>query len=753
MARNRVSGQFSLTRLSLCLGLAFGGGGAWAQDAAVQPVATLKEVVISGSRVEQDIDDVPVTMTTIGADDVARRNSSDLADLLKDEVGVSVRVLPYLPSFGGNSGRGGNEGVNIRGLEGDQVRMQVDGVSLPGTYSSGPYYAGRGETLEPEGYKRVEIMRGASSTQYGSDGLAGAVSFVTKDPQDLLTLGNATQFNVKTGYSSLDRSWNLAPSFAFKGDTVQGMVLASMRQGSEASNMGSNDSVSVNRTASNPASKRSDYILAKLLLTPSHTHHFKLTAETIDRTSDTDVLSQVGANSTQVPALITSFKATDNVARDLLKLDYRYAPSASWFDLLTASIYNQKSTNQQLTGEWRANNPLYRSRDTLYAENTVGGSLQLESNLGQETLHRLVYGVDATLADITSLKLGYNTPRNLAFTGCATGTTCSPFVTAKSFPDTDYRTLGMFVQDEITMGTVSVTPGVRFDSFKFTPKPDALYRAQNTAATSELGASAVSPKLGVVWKMAPLAQPFAQYSRGFRAPSASQINGGVTNTSYTSIGNPDIKSETSDSIELGVRGRDASRSYSLAIFHGKYKDFIASNVLMQDNTAPTLDIYQSINLGSVTISGFEARGAWAFAKGWSVSAAYAHAEGTTEANGVQTPLATLDPDKILLGMRYENGARWGAESLLKVVERKQGTFQSGSPATTKISVAEGYAVMDISGWYAFSKKTRLNASVGNLFDQKYLEWADVRDLDSTSTLVNAYTQPGRNFKVSLTHSF
>ncbi|MDZ7937887.1 MAG: TonB-dependent receptor plug domain-containing protein [Rhodoferax sp.] len=194
MARIRVSGQFSLTRLSLCLGLAFGGSGLWAQEAplAQRPVATLKEVVVSASRVEQELEDVPATLTVITAEDIALDNPTDLEELLGNEVGVSVRSQPNRSSgVFYATGRSGNEGVNIRGLEGDQVRLQVDGVSLPSTYASGPYAAGRGDTIDPEGYKRVEILRGGSSSQFGSDGLAGAVSFVTKEPEDLLTLGKA----------------------------------------------------------------------------------------------------------------------------------------------------------------------------------------------------------------------------------------------------------------------------------------------------------------------------------------------------------------------------------------------------------------------------------------------------------------------------------------------------------------------------------------------------------------------------------
>jgi len=110
-------------------------------------------------------------------------------------------------------------------------------------------------------------------------------------------------------------------------------------------------------------------------------------------------------------------------------------------------------------------------------------------------------------------------------------------------------------------------------------------------------------------------------------------------------------------------------------------------------------------------------------------------------------LATIDPDKLILGLRYEKGAFWGVSTQITGVERKQ-----RNPDATKVTPG-GYGVMDVSGWYSFSKATRLTAGITNLFDRKYVEWADVRDLAATSTTIDAYSQPGRNFSVSVTHSF
>jgi hemoglobin/transferrin/lactoferrin receptor protein len=702
------------------------------------PAATMKEIVVSGSRTEQDVDDVAATITTISSERIAREMPVDLEGLMRYENGVSVRVQPNRSSAVFRAtGRGGNEGINIRGLEGDQVMLQVDGVRLPGSYASGPYAAGRGNYIDPEAYKRVEILRGPSSTQFGSDGLSGAVSFVTKDPVDLLTFGKSTQAAIKLGYNSVDSSWQTTPSFAFRTDTIQGMVLASFRRGHEAETGGSNNAANVNRTTANPADNKSDYLLTKLVIKPSQAHEFKLTAESLDRRNNTNILSFFGDPSGA--ATLTEVRAGEDVKRDLFKLDYRFTqPKGGWFQMASASIYHQESENTQF-GLERRNAALLalRTRDTSYRENVTGGNVQFESHFGQDINHRLVYGLDVSQTDITSLKAGYNS------SGAA-------FVPNKGFPDTQSTLAGAFIQDDISIGNWSVVPGLRYDSFRLSPSADALYRVNNTVTPAELSGGELSPKLGVIWKQSPLLNVFAQYAHGFRSPTANQLNGGVTNLTsfYTSIGNPNLKPETSDSFELGLRGRSDTLRYSASVFEGKYENFISSNVKVGGaGTALNPTVYQSVNLENVKIRGFELRGEWTFQPRWSASAAYAHTKGDSSSNGVSTPLATIDPDKLILGLRYDREGLFGGQVMVTSVSAKK---RNPTPANY---TPKGFSLVDLSGWYQISKQTSLNFGVFNLFDRKYFQWADVRDVAANSATLDAYSQPGRNFAISIKHQF
>lgn len=710
------------------------------QTKASLPTSVMHDVVVSATRTEQDANDVAATITSKTADDIEKEMPTDIKDLLRYETGVSVRSTPNRASAVFRAtGRAGNEGINIRGLEGDQVLLQTDGVRLPMIYSSGPYAAGRGDYIDVEAYKRVEILRGPASTQYGSDGLSGAVSFLTKDPQDLLTLGKPWQAALKTTYASVDNSWTTVPSFAYANDVVEAMVLASIRNGRETENMGKDNSRNINRTEPNPSDIESEYLLTKLVLKPNEHHQFKITLEDLQRDVDTNVFSFFGDPFTS--PFLTNVEVDEDISRQMYKLDYVYDNFKNpWFQRLNASIYKQDSKNKQFGLEERSSVALaLRTRTTEYAEDTVGGSLQLESNFGAQIAHRVVYGVDASFTDVTSFKDGYNSSG-------------APFVPNKSFPDTDYKLLGAFIQDEISIGQFSIIPGLRYDRFELNPSADSFYQVQNAAVPTTLKDDELSPKLGVIWKLDPLANIFAQYAHGFRAPKPSQVNGGVTNLGaanpYTSIGNPNLKPETSDSIEFGIRGRNERLKYSASAFKGKYKDFIASNVLIEENAAPTPDVFQSLNLSNVEISGYELRGEFAFNEYWSTSASFAHAKGDSKENGIKTPLDTIDPDKLVVGLRYDKNGKYGAQLMVTAVERKD-----RNPDETLYYNTDGFEIVDLAGYYQFNKNFGVSGGVFNIFDRKYLLWSDVRDLAPTYAQIDAFTQPGRNASISFKYQF
>ncbi|MBZ8142343.1 TonB-dependent receptor [Rubrivivax gelatinosus] len=713
--------------------------------------APLPKVVVSATRIEANEDEVAATVSAVSAEEIDRRGANDIQDLLKQEAGVAVRSLPNRSSAAFyDTGRGGNEGINIRGLEGNQVMLQVDGVRLPMLYANGPFFAGRGDYIDVEAFKRVELLRGPSSASYGSDGLAGAVSFVTKEPSDLLRPGQKHAESLKLGYRGADNSWVAVPTFALRTDSgTEAMLLASLRRGHEVDNSGDNDAKNNTRTTPNPQDTRSNFLLAKVEQRLDARQKLKFSAEHMSRRLDAEIYTLFGDRSYPTT---TDVDAAERIQRTLLKTGYEFAdPRAAWFQRASATLYLQDSENRQLGYEARSNTTNWntRDRDTRYEEKTVGGSLQFESNFGTEVAQRVVWGLDASTTEVTTLSKGGNYLNGAP-------STQTPFVEKKNFPDTDYRLIGAFVQDEISLGRLALIPALRWDHFKLDPdRNDPLASVNNSSTPVALSGSEFSPRLGLIWKFSPALRAVANLAHGFRAPTPSQVNGGVTNLSasepYMSIGNPDLKPETSNTAELGLRGENGALRWTATVFKSRYKNFIESGVEV-GGSGTTLDptILQAVNLNRVDIRGVEATLDWTVHPGWTLSARYAHAHGDSREDGLKQALETVEPDKLVLAVKREVG-HFGTEFAVTAMKR-QGRYIPVDASGTQY-VPGGFAVADLSMWWLVRPDTELVFGVTNLFDKKFVQWADARGLSTTTAAIDAFTQPGRNVNASVRYRF
>ena len=149
----------------------------------------LEETIVISAKYPVPLSEVIGSVDSINLSDMESRQISGLRDLLDNTIGVSVSRDIY-------SGRAFNNTVSIRGMGGKRVNLLIDGVRF------GETYQGYGRDLvDTELLKRVEILKGPSSALYGSDGLAGALLYITKDPSDF-TQGDTTYQSVSAAYDS-----------------------------------------------------------------------------------------------------------------------------------------------------------------------------------------------------------------------------------------------------------------------------------------------------------------------------------------------------------------------------------------------------------------------------------------------------------------------------------------------------------------------------------------------------------------------
>jgi hemoglobin/transferrin/lactoferrin receptor protein len=708
----------------------------------------LDPVTVTATRVATPASRTAASVSVITSDDIEEQQANDIKDALRYEPGVSVPRAPYRPSSAAQGGgRDSDSSINIRGLEGNRILLMEDGIRLPSAFSFGPLEAGRGDYADMETLKRIEILRGPASALYGSDGLTGAVNFITKDPQDLLDIyGKKTYFSLRPSYASADRSVGGTVSAAAGNDVVQGMIIADGRRGHEIDTMGSNNSTSTLRTTANPQDTYTESLLGKLVFTPTARDTLKFTAETVQQRIDTNVLSAVNPP--------TTLGLTDNnkLERNRYSFDYDFADRSNrYLQAAHLQLYYQDSYQDQFSNEIRGTS-LSRTRANTYSENVFGGSAFAESAFTTGPLaHKLIYGVDGSLDRVKNLR-----------NGTVPGVGEPPFPN-KAFPDTDYTLMGAFVQDEIGYGKLTVTPGLRFDAYRLSPRTgDPLY-AGNPVSTSD---NALSPRLAVLYQISPALTPYAQYAHGFRTPTPDQVNNSFANPiyGYTSIGNPNLKPETSDTIEAGLRGKldtgYGALRYSTALFGGNYHDFITQRTVSGAGTPSNPLVYQYVNFATARIYGLEGRAEWVMPNGITLKTAMAYTKGTMQNEGEPSqPLNTVNPFSAVLGVRFEPSERWFVQGdLLFQLAKSESDIASGTCLNARRQAISCFAppssfVVDLRGGYHFTKHVVGYVGVFNLFDRKYWNWSDVRGIAQSSPVLDAYTAPGRNVSVSMKVDF
>ena len=730
--------MLSKTRLALALNLAWGIAPAMvlAQQApnAEGNVTRLNEITVSSTRTERRVDSVPNTVTVTPAAKIEQDGARNIKDVFRDELDVAVRAAPTrFTAAGAATGRAGNEGINIRGLEGNQVLMMVDGIRVPNSFSFGSFATGRGDFLDIDGIKTAEVLRGPASTQFGSDGLAGAVSFRTLDPSDLLKPGQTIGGFARSSYASIDRSWSNTLGLAGVNGPWQGMLVASYRQGNEVSNKGDNDAQSVIRTTPNPVDYNNQYLLGKAILTLDPVQQVGLTVETQNRKQNTEVYS-----ARAVPPLTSTstldLDTRDQIERNRVSVEHRYSDlNAMWVHRAETRVYWQDARVSQLATEDR-NTAADRTRDNSYNTKVAGFSTLLESNLTGLVNQRVTYGVDWSKAEIAGVRNGTVAPFGETFP-------------IKPFPDTSYTLGGVFVQSEVEIGAFSIIPGLRFDSYELSPSAVGYVGG----AVAPLSGQAVTPRLGVVWQLAPSFAPYAQLAKGFRAPTPDQVNNGFTNlaSGYTSIGNPNLKAENADSVEIGFRGKIDNIGYSVTAFDNRYQDFISQQAVSGAGTPANPTVFQYVNLSNARIHGVEMRTEWQIDKLWKANAGLAYSKGESEISGVKKPLDTIQPLKAVVGVRYDE-AIWGVRGNVVYSEGKDASQIS---TTTAQFAPPSYTTLDLGAYWKPLPHLTVNANLNNVFDAKYWRWSDTSGLASNSNVKDAYTAPGRTVQVAVRYDF
>ena len=760
------------TLLTAAVWLAFAGPAYAAPDAtAASPASAdagtheLERIQVTATRSERAVADVPNTVSVIDREELDDHLVRDIKDLVRYEPGVTVTS-----SFG----RFGLGGFRIRGLEGNRVRIQTDGIAVSDAFSIGSFSNANRDFVDLDTLKQVEIVRGPSSSLYGSDALGGVVSFITRDPSDYLDEGKDNYFGFRLGH---DSSWNGLfgnATAAFGGERWSGLVNIGHRQGQETENQADVGGTGATRTLPNPQERDGRSLLAKLVFAPGEGQRLRLTVEGNEDSVDTDLLNQQGyqsltrATNDRVIARDHQTRARVAFAHEWDGLSTGFADSLDW------QVYRQDSETTQYTREERTlvapTLRDIREREFNFDQRTYGLQANFRKAFSEAVRHDLVYGVDVAGSETRQKRDGL---RTFPLTGASTPVMLPDVFPVRDFPVSRTTTAALYVQDEIGFaeGAFRLVPGLRVDHYRLDPRHDAIFDADNPGVVlADIRETSVSPKLGMVWKFAPAWSLFGGYAHGFRSPPYNDVNIGFTNVQfgYTAIANPDLKPETSDGLELGVRYSGDAMYAELSGYYNEYEDFIASmrNIGFDPTLGPAgLSVYQSQNIAEARIHGIEMKAGMDFGalsgrwQGWSLRGAMAWSRGkgrgpesVDPGNGntveqvITRDLDSVDPLTATLGLAYDADA-WGLELAGRFVERKQRVSDASYYRQP------GYGVLDLYAHWDFAPGAKFNVGVFNLADRSYIEAGDIALVAADSTTLDRYTASGRSLSASVAVSW
>ena len=141
----------------------------------------LGTVVVTGTRTPKLLKDAPIITRVITSEDIKKVNANNVADLLKTE----------LPGIEFTFSMDQQTAINMQGFGGNSVLFLVDGERLAGETLNNVDY----ERLNLDNVERIEIVKGAASTLYGSSAIGGVINIITRESDDPWNLNLNSRFS------------------------------------------------------------------------------------------------------------------------------------------------------------------------------------------------------------------------------------------------------------------------------------------------------------------------------------------------------------------------------------------------------------------------------------------------------------------------------------------------------------------------------------------------------------------------------
>lgn len=147
-----------------------GSGSGGATPDLVMSADTLETVVVTATRTPKLLKDTPVLTRVLTQADIRRSGQADISGLLEQR----------LPGVEFSLGMAQNPQINFSGFGGGGILFLIDGERIAGETLDNPDYS----RLNLRNTERIEIVKGAASSLYGSNATGGVINIISALPQE-----------------------------------------------------------------------------------------------------------------------------------------------------------------------------------------------------------------------------------------------------------------------------------------------------------------------------------------------------------------------------------------------------------------------------------------------------------------------------------------------------------------------------------------------------------------------------------------
>ncbi len=675
-------------------------------------VTQLSTMVVSGTRTQRQLMDVPVSMSVITQKEIKRSGAEQLGELLRDVPGVEIT----------DTSVAGAKRVRIRGEVGSNVLILIDGQEISEQRS---FHGAAPILVDMSIVERIEVIKGPGSVLYGSKAIGGVVNFITRKggKRPLQAELNASYNSSTEGFNTSTQLYGSTDSFDYR------LAVSKSDHGDRKVPDGTSDNIAysgkdgVLENSSFDNSSINGYLAynADNITFGGRVESYK--ADTESHTDNSIIEDGLAGFQLDLPKRdrkkYSLFAEARNITDDLIKarIDaYHQIRDRDFFQDLLVNVPNFAGPGSNMS--------IDLDLVTVFEQKTSGVQGQIDWMPHKD--HYIVAGFeyikDKMDSNVKNQTRTIGTVPFPPFTLFDTTTLTDFFVKATQ------ETRAIYVQDEWSFAeNLTATGGVRQTWV------DSELDSTNSPALSRIDSKESRPvgSLSLMYSGIENMTLRAGWSQGFRVPSLLELLEGTPHgNSGVLYSNPDLDPETSNNYEIGLRLDNTDLTLDAAIFYTRAEDYVATiNCSSSITSCPVgfgANDRQYTNLNGATTYGLELFGAYTFSSlPLELYTNLTYLKREFEYRQFSTYKTGHPILEGRLGLRVEteksNAHYWSDLYLRAATDADLESPDSGSPSGKDKEHYSGWATLNLSLGTEIGKQTpvRLSMHLNNLFDKTY----------------------------------